>query len=92
MRLQIDIPIALCEKMEEYSYYNHVFYLIPFTINGCNVFHEDWGGDEYYHGGALGIFENGKFVEKIYLHNNDGGIEESFTIDTECIDAVFKWT
>lgn len=58
-----DIKIAksVCTHLKEISFYNHNYYLLPFSIDGCDVVYEIC--DEYYddYEYVLGTQEEGAF-------------------------------
>jgi hypothetical protein len=57
------------------SYYNHNYYKLPYTIEGCDTLFEHWEDDDLTGEFNLGVIENGKFVEKLkFFGDSDGNV------------------
>ena len=80
---------ANCKHLEM-SVYNHNYYELPFTVNECNVVLEHYNGCEDFVGYSLGVFVDGKFIEKYWLHTDNK--HEVIEFDSNELKDHNEWT
>ncbi len=79
-----------CEHLQSISSYNNNYYKLPVSILGCNIIYEDYDNlSEDFNGNKLGILTNGKFEEKLYIHQPD--CDKEFLIDLEELSVTNSW-
>lgn len=64
------------ETIKELTFYNHVYYKLPFELFGCNINYQEWCDCEGVLENSIGIIENGKYIRKYdlpewFLDNGD---------------------
>lgn len=78
--MKIEVQISDCRHIPK-SYYNNNWYYLPFTIEGCNVIHEEYDGAEELEEYSIGVMEDGEYIAKYYMWVDDI-LCDSFIIDT----------
>ena len=73
------------------SHYNHNFYELNFELLKCKYVLDSYFGDETSEGLQLGVFENGIFICKYYLHC-ETTCNDKFTIDIRDVSTENNWT
>ena len=65
------------EHIKDKSSYNHNYYKLPYSIDGCSVLYEEWEDDSfegYYHLG--GFDESGEYISKHRFYGDiDGRVD-----------------
>lgn len=53
------------EHLEDKSYYNHNYYKLPYSIDGCEIVYQEWEDDSFEGDYYLGNFnDKGVFAAK----------------------------
>lgn len=65
------------EHLKEFSMYNHNFYKLPLTIDGCDILFVKWEDDMHEGDYILGTFtKEGIFAEKhLFYGDLDGNVD-----------------
>ena len=88
--MRIEIHEHDLKRIESISYYNHNYYEIPFTVNGCNILFQDYNGADEFMGYSVGNMTEEGFVPKFWLHTNDRS--EKVIFDSDTIKDHNEWT
>jgi hypothetical protein len=70
--MNIELSRKTLKKHPILSHYDNDYCELPFTVNGCDVLHSPFLYGDDWDGYSIGIEENGKFIEKFFLHTGDG--------------------
>ena len=73
------------------SSYNNCYYELNFKLLKCKYILDSYFGDETSRGVQLGIFENGVFICKYYLHC-ETTFDDKMVIDIRDISTENEWT
>lgn len=86
----VKIKESDCERIEDLSYYNHNYYELPFTINGCTMLHiiecDCYGVQDI----SLGCIQDNEYIIKFYV--NEEPVNETFIFNSESISIENKFT
>lgn len=65
------------EHLVDKSFYNHNYYKLPYTIDGCNIVYINWVDDSHEGDFYLGNFnETGYFEEKhLFYGDLEGNVD-----------------
>lgn len=88
--MKISIDIERLERIKAISYYNHNYFKLPFSVNGCNVLYQHYSLEEEFAGYSIGILAGDNFSPKFWLHTPDEN--DTVVFDSNCIEDHNKWT
>jgi len=65
------------EHLKDQSFYNHNYYKLPYSIDGCDILYQEWMDDSFEGDYYLGNFdEQGKFKKKhLFYGDMDGNVD-----------------
>ena len=73
------------------SHYNHNIYELNFKVLKCKYVLDSYFGDETSRGVQLGVFKNGEFICKYYLHC-ETTFDDKMLIDIRDVSTENDWT
>jgi hypothetical protein len=86
----IELSRKTLKKHPILSHYDNDYWELPFTVIGCDVLHSRYLFGDDWDGYSIGIEENGKFIEKFFLHTGSEFADE-VEFDSDAIKYYNEW-